>query len=479
MRNQVREIASMHRWWVLLGLVFVLSRALYFAAGMRIDTTPVGSYLQYVDPALLRNHLWQSLLYLHEQPPGFNLYLGLVLKSGHPAVVFLAVQLLLGLALAFSLMSLMTRLGIVPWLAFAFTTLFVASPITMLYENWVFYEYPVMVFLTVAAWALERCTRTASFRHFLIFFAAIATVASIRAVYHLAWFLLLAVWLLSLARHHWRRILLAAAVPGILIVAVYLKNYVMFGDIIPGQVFRKMNFADMVQQQAPDGSINRLERQGRIGNILEIPALDTDVYAFAGSVNQPARTGIPLFDAPRKSTGANNWNSTWMAKVADAEYRDAQVVADEDPEVYWRQIRANLRAYLLPATDVFPFNATPVANSLRPFLNWYERITSGELSSDSSSNEDPVAWLNLWLFPACLVGGIVFAVRTRSPTLSFLLFNIVYDTAVTVLFASGDHNRYREEVATYYVVFSGLLLNGAWVRLTALTQRFVPLLETK
>jgi len=167
-------------WSILLALVFALSRVIYFAAGVRPDTIPIGTYLQYIDPVLLREHLWQSLFYLREQPPGFNLYLGLVLKTAaHPEALFLVIHLLMGLALAFSLMAVMMRLGVADWLAFLLAAMFTLSPITVLYENWVFYEYPVMVFLTVAAWAMGRYIRAAKFRHALLFFVSLTVVASV------------------------------------------------------------------------------------------------------------------------------------------------------------------------------------------------------------------------------------------------------------------------------------------------------------
>ena len=470
-------------WPVLLALVFALSRVIYFAAGVRPDTIPIGTYLQYIDPALLREHLWQSLFYLREQPPGFNLYLGLVLKTAaHPEAVFFIVHLLMGLALAFSLMVVMMRLGVANWLAFLLAALFTSSPITVLYENWVFYEYPVMVSLTVAAWAMRRYIRAATFRDALLFFVSLAVVAGVRGVYHLSWFLLLASLLIWVTRNHWKRGLWAAALPTLLIVAFYGKNCVVFGDMVPGQVFKKMNYARMVQQQAPPEAIERLEREGRISGILEIPAFLTKMHLYAEFVRQPAPTGILLLDMAQKTTGADNWNSAWTSKVADVYYRDAQVVAREYPGLWWKQVLANLRTYLLPATDVFPFDHTQSAKCLQPFLNWYERITAGELfvDTDPDSDDEPFAWLNLFLFPACLAAGLLLVVRAlwqrgdwtgerraRCATILFLLFNIAYDSTVTILFSPGDHNRYREEVAPLYVILLGLLVNASWVRLRA------------
>jgi hypothetical protein len=350
----------------------------------------------------------------------------------------------------------------------------------VLYENWVFYEYPVMVSFTVAAWAMERYIRAARFRDALLFFVSLAVLTSVRGVYHLSWFLLLASCLIFVTWKHWKRGLWAAAVPALLIVAIYVKNYVMFGDMIAGQVYKKMNYADMVQQQAPPEALERLEREGRISGILGIPAVQTMTYRYAKFVKQPAPTGIPLLDMPRKTTGADNWNSAWTSKVADFYYRDAQVVARECPGLLWKQVRANLRTCLLPATDVFPFDHTPGARCLRPFLTSYEQITAGQFFEDPDSDDEPIAWLNVFLLPACLAGGLVLAAglfsrragwtgeqRARCATILFLLFNIAYNSATTILFASGDHNRYREEVAPLYVILLGLLVNASWISLRA------------
>jgi hypothetical protein len=150
-----------------------------------------------------------------------------------------------------------------------------------------------------------------------LFFFSLAVVASIRGVYHLSWFLLLASLAISLTKRRWRTALAAAAAPMLMIGAFYVKNYAMFGDLIPGQVYKKMNYADMVQQQAPDGAIERLTSEGRIGRILEIPAIGTRIDRYAEFVREPTPTGIPLLDMRKKTTGVDNWHSTWMAKVAD------------------------------------------------------------------------------------------------------------------------------------------------------------------
>jgi hypothetical protein len=295
-------------------------------------------------------------------------------------------------------------------------------------------------------------------------------------VFHLSWFLLLASALLWTTRGLWKRGLCAAAIPALLILGVYVKNFAMFGELIPGQVYKQINYVDMVQGQAPPEEIRRLQREGKISPILERPVLETFTDHYADLVKRPEPTGVLLLDVSRKSTGADNWNSIWRAKVSEACYRDAQVVARECPGLHVLQLRENLVNYLLPASEVFPFDGVANSVRLRPLLTWYERITGGEGHADDDTDEPPIAWMNVFLLPVCLVGGLVFAIRAlpkrgrrfgrsiaQCATIVFLLFNIVYDSAVTILFSTGDHNRYREEVAPLYIVLLGLIASAAWV----------------
>ncbi len=69
------------RWGaVIVGLAFVLSSIWYSARGIRFDISTLPYFDQLLDPILLRTRLWQSLYYLHGQPPLFNLLAGVALK---------------------------------------------------------------------------------------------------------------------------------------------------------------------------------------------------------------------------------------------------------------------------------------------------------------------------------------------------------------------------------------------------------------
>ncbi|MGZ5305052.1 MAG: hypothetical protein ACXWDO_13115, partial [Bacteroidia bacterium] len=58
---------------VLIAVVFILSRIIYYATGIRYDVDLFNWAPQVIDQQLLINNLWQSVWYMHGQPPFYNL----------------------------------------------------------------------------------------------------------------------------------------------------------------------------------------------------------------------------------------------------------------------------------------------------------------------------------------------------------------------------------------------------------------------
>ena len=145
----------------MLVAVFAASRIAYFAAGVRFNTAPLTSAIQLLPEHLLQHDLVRSLWYLHSQPPGFNVFVGILLHvPGGRAWVFGSVYLAMGLALVCTMFALMVELGTPDRFAVLAAAAFVVSPITVLYENWLFYSYPVALMLCGTALCFARFART-------------------------------------------------------------------------------------------------------------------------------------------------------------------------------------------------------------------------------------------------------------------------------------------------------------------------------
>jgi hypothetical protein len=142
---------------------------------------------------------------------------------------------LLGLASGLCLYSLMIAMRVRRWLAFTFASVFMVSPATVLYENWLFYAYPITFLFNLAALQLHRFLSFGKTHNGIIFFSCLAVLGSFHSMFHLLWLVLIAIALMLLVRPYRRRVMIAASVPGLLLFAIYLKNFMMFGELAPGR----------------------------------------------------------------------------------------------------------------------------------------------------------------------------------------------------------------------------------------------------
>jgi hypothetical protein len=132
---------------LIVAAIFIAVEAVYWQAGLQFDASWLDWAWQYLDPVILRRDLFRGLLYLHTQPPAFNLFLGgvLHLAGRHAPAVFRIVYAALRCALDLGLFVLMRRLEVRRFIALAATTLFAMNPATAAFGHVLFYELPVAV----------------------------------------------------------------------------------------------------------------------------------------------------------------------------------------------------------------------------------------------------------------------------------------------------------------------------------------------
>ena len=459
---------------------FVASRLICFAAGVRFDAEPLDFYWQYIDPALLRTDFWRSIFYLEQQPPAFNFFLGAILHlfPAHPQIGFQLTYLGLGLALSLSLYELMDRMGVSRPIALAVTLAFTLSPSTILYENLLFYEYPLTALFSIAALFLHRFATDRRARDGVIFFSSAALIAGVRSIFHLIWFCAIAFLLACAMQKRRKGVVLAAAAPGLILGAFYGKHFLLFHNFVPGgKVYGGINAAAVMTGPVPRAALEGLMASGKI-----TPVLRADLFHLAKDfranpsqgflvtmVPIPAKTGIPVLDECRKSTHGINWNCVWAEQVAQVYARDSLVVFRYYPEAYLTSLGRNAEQFFWPDTELWPFdgrNDDVNQRTLSRPLALYNFLTAGEWPP-----EEGRPWLAYIMLPGLLAFGLFQAwlalritdpiQRARGMTLAFLVGNAVYLSAVVILLSSADQNRYRSEVSAYFAVLLGLALTRA------------------
>jgi hypothetical protein len=452
--------------------VFVLSRALYAWAGVRFNDWPLGVYWQYLDPFLLKRKLGESLLYLHGQPPLFNLYLGAALATGHEYAVFVVTFLLAGLVAYASVFLVMRGLGVTPLLAFVLATWLATAPAFVAYENWLFYSLPVAALLALAAVFFDRAVAFGRRRDGLAFLSCLALVCGARSLYHLA-YLLAAAALLAFAWRDWRRTLAASALPIALVASLYAKNAILFGHFA-ASTWTGLSLGHLATDGLPAAEARRLVDAGTLSPASLVPAFSRpQVYARA-YFDPPPATRVRALYWEEKTTGGPNYNHAAYIKISDDLLRDSLWVIVHRPRLYLAAVREAWEIYFRSPGDL-RFLGAENLDVLRPASEVYDVVFFGRVfTTESRDARAPARYGGLILgLPAVFVVGLV-SVLGRGPgrrldrrqrfLAGLLCFDIAFVAVVGNLMELGENNRFRFETDPLSVCLLGLAVQSAFER---------------
>jgi ubiquinone/menaquinone biosynthesis C-methylase UbiE len=467
------------RPYLLLLLVFAVSRILYYAAGVRFDARPLETFFQIIDPELLRHRLFESLYYLHAHPPGFNLYAGILLKlfPTSYATAFHALHLIFGAAICCMVYHLMRACGVHSAIAFTLSALFIVSPGVVLFENFFLYEYLVVFLLLAAATALYRFFERKSPAYAAATLFTVLMLVLVRSHFHLLYLLLLFACLVYFGKPRRRAILAVGSIPVLLACAFYLKNFLLFGTL-SGNTWMGMNMDVITSHQLTREEARKLIADGVISPVSLIDA-GAPLSAYGDFIKPPPRTGIPVLDEQVTSTGATNFNNLAFLQVDKYYIRDGFAILRHYPRAYLRSIERAWFSYFLPTGD-FPFFDTN-RQKIRGIDRFFNIVFFGQWKDASDRKHlraleaEGHGW-RLILYtgtflviglPLLWAGGIYHAIAGwRRKTLDgavlallvFMLFTITYLTGVANFLSSFENNRYRFQVDGFFVILLGMAL---------------------
>lgn len=466
-------------------LAFIASRAAYYLLGVRFDARGVDWFFQFLDPALLRHRLLESLFYLHMQPPGYNLFLGIVLKlfPHDYAAAFQVIHCTFGAAITCSLFYLMRCFGIGARSAMAVTVLFMISPGTVLFENFILYEYQMMFFLTLSAVFLYRFFNNRSAWSAIGFLVCQFWLVMIRNQFHLVYFAVIFAVILYFAARQDRR--LVGGVGSVLlavILALFVKNQVLFGHFA-SSTWHGVLMATITTHQLTAEERRQFIANGSISSAPDITQI-VPLPAFYPYITRPPETSIPALDQELKPSGVSNFNNIAFLKVQELAYKDGLFIFFHYPKAYARSLAKAWFAYFLPAGDFLFFDMN--MPHIRRIERFFEIVYCGQFmhTGDRQSLKQmtlPTIVLHTGIFlllglPALFIFGVTVLCRgvraktltlARSLLLGFMLFNIAYGTAIANFLSSIENNRYRFPLETFFVVLAAMAGDRLWRLLKA------------
>ncbi|MBI4266447.1 MAG: class I SAM-dependent methyltransferase [Acidobacteria bacterium] len=481
---------------LLLGLIYVASRAALLWAGLRFDFSLDWMWL--ADPLDLRDRLMETLFYYHAFPPGMSLLTGILLKLGgaHAATLALAAFWALGLVIVNSLFYLARVSGISGPVALGMAAAFSMLPQAIYFEHLYLYEYPITALLSLAAVFLYRGVRDRSVWSWFGFFAACSAVGLTRSTFHLVWFaamLGLGLWtamrpgtrtlfplypphsgprraerakeILVTGRQTWRLVLRAAAVPAGVLLALYVKNFVVFG------VFDAFTFGFVSHNLVTTWHLSDEVRDRWIADGTLSPLAAVNVYAgpreylpyFETSESSAWPPQLSLLERP--SVGAENYNHWLFLEVSRRRRADALYYLRTRPREYAATVLTGVRDVFTPSTEWHPLDTTdesPHAQH-RQLLGGYEALYNRVVHGV------PAAPVGLYLFLPLILAWTARRVwvlvrsgdadaAARGALFAWCLFQIAFVVAASSVFTFRESARYRFQVEPAIWLMTAVML---------------------
>jgi 4-amino-4-deoxy-L-arabinose transferase-like glycosyltransferase len=454
---------------VLLSLAFVATRAALVQAGIEFDFSLDWMWLS--DPADLRDRLLETLYYFHALPPGMNLMTGILLKLGgsHAATLALATFWALGLVIVNSLFHVSRVSGLSIRAAFAVAVTFSLIPQSIYFENLFLYECPITALLCLAAAFFYHGVRGPSLA-WLGFFGACSAIGLTRSTFHLVWFVaMIGLGLCFTERPARRRMLGAACAPALVLLALYVKNFALFGTF-DAFTFGPVNLTLVTTGRLPSEVRDTWIEEGKLSPFAAV-SVDAGpreyLPFFATSERGEWPHQLNLLERP--SVNAANYNHWFFLEVNRRRQADAFYYVRTRPMDYIATVLEGLGDIFTPSTEWHPLDKTDASphHQHRQVLGRYEAFYNRFVHGF------PVAPIGLYAFLP-LVGVWTFRrawslTRTgdtdstaRSALLFFCLFQIAFVVAASSLFSSRESPRYRYQIEPMIWLTTALSLASLW-----------------
>ncbi len=469
----------------LLVVSFALSRLIFWHIGVRFDSSSLGWFWQYLDLPVLRHDLLSGIFHMHSQPPGFNLFLGVVLKCfpGSSDIWFRAAYMFSGFILYCFMYLLLRQFAFSVPLAFVCSFIYIISPGAILYENWLFYTYPISIFLIAASIALQRAHAKGHPLYAAAFLFAIAAVCLTRSAFHLLFFLICAGLILILRDFRNRKVMGCAFAILCLIGTLYIKNYALFG-FFGASSWIGMNVFKIAEQAVGTNTVNELVQSGSIPTVAAhapFSALDTYPQTEPLQRIQPRHVALTT---TTKTSGSPNYNHLDYVTISKDYGRASSFIIRNNPRLYLGAVFDAWCLYCNPSWQYGFLKANNQAISgwlsfltyfrsrgwidLRPFKRWAFGSDGGEIDLYPVTS---LLFLPSILLLACAgtVARISRFVRKGDSSglvFVFMTFTVMYVAVLGNALEYGENNRFRVETDPLIFLLGAIIMRDIWLHVS-------------
>lgn len=441
-------------------IAFFVSR-LYIHCILNIEFTYYfKDYLiQYLDLATLRNDLWQSIFYLHSQPPLFNLAIGLseIILGSYSSLMFLFLFQLMGLLTAILGFRILETLRIKKSLAVILMVTYLLAPATLLYENLFFYTHAIIFFLAMSAYYFLKFLNESKPKDSFLFFSGISITILITSFFHIIWFIIVFLFLLFVKDSNRKVVIRSAFLPLIIILALYLKNFLVF-DFFGSSSWIGMNLSRITAHQMVQNQKEVLIKKGDLSQLSSIAPFThyKDMDSKFVEKYFSNHSGIGVLDKLEKINGRTNYNNAGYIAISNQLLKDDLFIIKNYPQVYLAGILKAFTLYFDSPTKYKLISAN--AYKIKTYNKIYNAFIYG------SSSHTKTGYITILLITIIIFSSIYLVTSSKSNFftkifITYALINIFYVMFVGNLFEYGENNRFRYYTEIFYFLLLCISVN--------------------
>jgi hypothetical protein len=335
-----------------IGCWFIASRVWLVTIFVWPDPWIIDLLWQLLPIETLEANLFESLWFLHSQPPLFNLLVGLALHLPGDLNWLRLLWWEIGLAMVLVVFASFRLVGMPRVLAHALVVLFSINPTLALYENFYFYTYPEAFCVLLGVFALLRRPWSPA-----LYGVATCALVGFRALFQPVWAGLVA-WAVIRSGYmvERRRVYAWLLAPVLLGALLIVKNGLLFGvwntSSWYGQNLSRLPFIALGEDEVRDlGARGIVSRAFVLGPFLGVPIYPADLVG--DSVQRAhdrygARVGLTQ---AYKESGSPNLNNIGLIPVSRQLAQDAWAATLARPGPVIAGIGRGLGRFLQPASD--------------------------------------------------------------------------------------------------------------------------------
>jgi len=428
---------------------FIISRIVLYFIGLRFDGSVLNWSWQCIDETLIAERLFESLWYMSGQPPLFNLIIGIVYKiSPHLfSLIFEILFKLISLVSAILIYKILLLIKLKARFALIASILYVSLPFIIIYENWLFYNYPVTAILLLITYYFIKLVQDLNAKNILICLGWASFLCLYLSMYHLIWFLGIS-FLLVLIYGFKPRIIVYILIFLSPIVFWYGKNYILYGQF-SASTWLGMSLEKFIWPHRSE--IGKVDIFGPIKKYKHLLKEDN---------RYPE---VKILHIDEKANGSRNLFHIQYLQVSASSMKDFKEFFRADPMIYLEVSTWGFFLFFNPSST-FSFVHGHYAQ-IKPYADLLNLdFMSAFVSSQYNGSKKQSMLLIIPLFFVSFI--LLFKHRSNSKIFNilavFIFFNILYLATVSTLFELAENNRYRVMVSPLIMVYfiMGLTMLG-------------------